>query len=423
LHGIRVVDAATVYAGPLIGTLLGDFGADVVKVEHPQGDSLRHWAWTRRGESLWWAFVGRNKRAVTLKLSDPRGAELMRRLLADADIFVENFRPGTLERWGLDPADLTKLNPRLVIVRVTGFGQTGPYRQRPGFGTLAEAMSGFAYTNGEPDGPPLLPQWPLADGVTALVGAYAAMLALRTAERTGQGQIVDLSVYESLFWILGAQTSAHDQLGIVPGRLGNRTPFNVPRNCYLARDGRWLALSGGSPSVARRILHAVGRGDLAGQPWFDTSEGRLDHQDEIEEAIGAWIAGRDSAEVLAVFEQADAAIAPILSIADIVADPHYLSRESVTTVDHPRLGPLRMQGIVPKLSRNPGGIRRPGPRLGEHNHEIFHGELGWSPAALADLARDGVITDAGRSGDGPADAGDPRLPPTALLPPERTPTT
>jgi crotonobetainyl-CoA:carnitine CoA-transferase CaiB-like acyl-CoA transferase len=391
LSGVRVVDAATIYAGPMIATLLGDFGADVVKVEHPRGDGLRSWAWQKDGESLWWALVGRNKRAVTLALSDPRGADLLRRLLAETDVFVESFRPGTLERWGLAPEDLLRINPRLVVVRVSGFGQTGPYRTRPGFGTLAEAISGFADTNGQADGPPVLPQWPLADGVAALAGAFATMAALRHAERTGEGQVVDLSIYEPLFWILGAQTTAHDQLGIVPSRQGSRTAFNVPRECYRTRDGRWVALSGATTATGRRILRAVGRDDLADAPWFDEITGRIAHRDEIDEAIASWVADRDNDDVLATFEAAGATVGPVYSIADIATDPHFDERGSITTVEHPVLGPLRMQGLIAHLTRTPGRIRTAGPLLGEHNDEILRELLGCPPDELARLESESVV--------------------------------
>jgi crotonobetainyl-CoA:carnitine CoA-transferase CaiB-like acyl-CoA transferase len=386
-----VVDAATIYAGPMIATLLGDYGADVIKVEHPRGDGLRGWEWRKDGESLWWALAARNKRAVTLALSDPRGAEVLRRLLTETDVFVENFRPGTLEKWGLGPEVLLELNPRLVIVRVSGFGQTGPYRSRPGFGTIAESISGFAHTNGAAEGPPVLPQWPLADGVAALAGAFATMMALRHAERTGEGQVVDLSIYEPLFWILGAQTSAYDQLGTVPARQGSRTGFNVPRECYQARDGRWIALSGATTSMARRIVATVGRDDLAGAPWFEDIAGRLAHRDEIDEAIATWVGARDSAEVLASFEATGATVGPVYSIADIAADPHFAERGSVTTVDHPALGPLRMQGLIARLTRTPGHIRRPGPLPGEHNDEILRGQLGYREDDLAPLIADGIV--------------------------------
>lgn len=391
LHGVRVVDAATIYAGPMVATLLGDFGADVIKVEHPRGDGLRQWEWRKDGESLWWAVVGRNKRDVSLALSDPRGAEVMRQLLTEADVFIENFRPGTLEKWGLDPRDLLAVNPKLVVVRVSGFGQTGPYSSRPGFGTIAEAMSGFADTNGAADGPPVLPQWPLADGVAALAGAFATMVALRHAEATGEGQIVDLSIYEPLFWILGAQTSAYDQLGTLPTRQGSRTGFNVPRECFQTRDGRWIALSGATTSTAQRIMRVVERTDLADAEWFGDISGRIDHRDEIDHAIADWVGRRDNVDVLAAFDAVGATAGPVYSAADIAADPHFAERGSVVSVDHPTLGALRMQGLIAQLSRTPGSIRSPGPALGEHNDDVLRDQLRYPQDVLDELTEAGVI--------------------------------
>lgn len=399
LQGVRVVDAATVYAGPMIATLLGDFGADVVKVEHPRGDALRDWAWSKEGESLWWAVVGRNKRSVSLKLSDELGAEALRRLVVDADVLVESFRPGTLERWGLNPQDLLTRNPRLVIVRVSGFGQTGPYRSRPGFGTLAESMSGFAETNGAADGPPVLPQWPLADGVAALAGAFATMVALRHAEATGEGQIVDLSIYEPLFWILGAQTTAYDQLGVTSSRQGSRTPFNVPRDCFRARDGRWVALSGATTATAARIIRAVGRDDLANADWFGGIQGRLEHREEIDGAITEWIAERDSDAVMDAFNDIGATLAPVYSIVDIAADPHFRERGSIITLDHPRLGPLEMQGLIAQLSGTPGRINTPGPLRGEHSDTILRDELGYTDKEISRMRREGVVGERPPSAD------------------------
>jgi crotonobetainyl-CoA:carnitine CoA-transferase CaiB-like acyl-CoA transferase len=391
LAGVKVVDSASLFAGPVIATMLGDYGADVVKVEHPAGDNLRTLGWQKDGVSLWWAVIGRNKRSVTIKLSDPRGAEAMKRLLADADVYVENFRTGTLERWGLGWDVLHELNPRLVMVRTTGFGQTGPYKDRPGFGTLAESISGYAHINGFPDGPPTLPPFALGDGVAALTGAFAAMMALWWRDHGGTGQMIDLSIYEPLFWILGPQTSVYQQLGVVQDRTGNRAPFTAPRNAYQAKDGRWLGLSGSSQSIAERVMRLVGRPDIVEQPWFGDHTGRLEHQDELDEAIAAWIAEHDADEVIRAFEEQHAAIAPVLSIADIVRDPQYIARETITTVEHPVLGPLQMQNVIPRLGSTPGRIAHPGVELGAHNREILQGELGYSEDELRRLAEDGVI--------------------------------
>lgn len=391
LEGLRVVDAASLFAGPMIGMMLGDFGADVIKIEHPDGDNLRGFGWSKDEVSLWWALVGRNKRSVTLKLSDPRGAEVALELLESADVFVENFRPGRLEQWGLGMERLHEVNPGLVVVRTTGFGQTGPYKDRPGFGTLAEAMSGFAHINGFADGPPTLPPLALADGVAGLTGTCAAMFALWWREKGGSGQVIDLSIYEPLFWLLGAQTTAFDQLGMVQQRTGNRAPFTSPRNAYRARDGRWVVLSGSSQSIAERIMRAVGREDLIDEPWFASHAGRLEHQDHLDEVISAWIGERDRAEVIEQFERFQAAAGPIYSIDDIVDDPQFVARETITTVDHARLGPVRMQNVVPRLSATPGAIRHCGPDLGEHNAEILGGELGLSVAEMGALAEAGVM--------------------------------
>ena len=393
LAGLRVIDVSTLFAGPLIATFLADFGADVIKVEHPRGDALRTLGWSKDGVSLWWLVVNRNKRCVTLDLSKLAGQELLKQLARDADLLVENFRPGTLERWGLGYDDLHAINPRLVMVRTTGFGQTGPMRSRPGFGTLAEAMSGFAHINGQPDGPPTLPPFALADSVAALHGAAAAMFALyhRDAGGAGEGQCIDLSIYEPLFSILGPQATVYDQLGIAQRRTGNRAPFTAPRNAYQARDGTWLGLSASSQSVAERVMRLVGRADLVDEPWFKDHAGRLDHQDELDQAIGDWIGERTADEVLDRFAEHEAAIAPVYSIAEIFEDPQYRARETITDVEHERLGPVKIQNVVPRLSRTPGTIRHLGPELGAHNEEIFVGELGRRREDLDAWRREGVV--------------------------------
>jgi crotonobetainyl-CoA:carnitine CoA-transferase CaiB-like acyl-CoA transferase len=395
LEGVRVVDSARLFAGPLTATMLGDYGADVIKIEPPGGDDLRAFGWHRDGVSLWSAVINRNKRSVTLKLSDPAGAEALKKLLATADVFVESFRTGTLERWGLGWDELHALNPRLVMVRITGFGQTGPYARRPGFGTLAESMSGFAHTNGYPDGPPTLPSFALGDSIAGLTGAFATMTALWWRNLSGEGQMIDLSIVEPLFWILGPHASVYEQLGIVPGRVGNRMEFSAPRNIFQARDGRWLGMSASAHSIAERVMRLVGRPEVIDEPWFADHEGRIEHQEELEAAIAAWIAERDSAEVIAAFEEAEAAIAPILSIEDLMHDPQFKARNTITDVPHPVLGSLKMQNVIPRLATTPGRIRAPGPELGASNREILQGELGYSEAELAELASAGIIAEFG----------------------------
>lgn len=393
MAGVKVIDAATIYAGPVLATMFGDFGADVIKVEHPAGDGLRGWGWRKGGESLWWTVVGRNKRSVSVNLSKPAGADVLRKLVADADVLVENFRPGTMEKWGLDPEDLLEINPRLVVVRVSGFGQTGPYRERPGFGTLAESFSGFAATNGASDGPPVLPQWPLADGVAALAGAFATMVALRHAEATGQGQVVDLSIYEPLFWILGAQTSAYDQLGEVARRLGSSTDFNVPRETFQTRDDKWVALSGATTATARRIMLAIGRDDLADAPWFDDIDGRVEHRAILHDAIQEWVVKRDFDDVLRRFTVEGATVGPVYAIDDIVADPHFNERGSIIEVDHPRFGRVKMQGLIARLTETPGRVRTPAPERGADSRSILVDELGIDEDVYDRLVVDGIVRD------------------------------
>ena len=393
LGGLTVIDAATLFAGPMVATLLGDYGADVIKVEHPAGDSLRNLGWEKDGVSLWWAVVNRNKRAVTLKLSHDLGRQAMLRLVEGADVLIENFRPGTMERWGLGWDDLHAANPGLVMVRVTGFGQTGPYQERAGFGTLAESMSGFAHINGHPGGPPTLPPFALADGIAGLSGAFLTMAALRSRDLgEGTGQMIDLSIYEPIFWLLGPQATIYDQLGIVQGRTGNRAPFTAPRNAYLSRDGVWLGLSGSSQSTAERTVRLVGRPEIAERPWFANHAGRLRHQDELDEAIGEWIAARDAGEVVAAFSEAGAAIAPILDISGIVKDPQFVHNETITTVEDPVLGPVRMQNLVGRLSATPGGVQTTGPALGQHNSDILGDLIGYGEAEMRHMAEEGVIS-------------------------------
>ena len=391
LGGLKVIDASTLFAGPLAATVLGDFGAEVIKVEHPAGgDPARGHGHAKEGIGLWWKLLGRNKRCVTLYLGDPAGAELFLRLVREADVVIENFRPGTLERWGLGPRQLYEVNPGLVLARVTAFGQFGPLSSRPGFGTQAESMSGFAHITGQPDGPPTLPPFGLADGVTALTTAFAVMAALRARERTSAGQVVDLAIIEPLLTILGAQPTVYDQLGVIQQRTGNRSANNAPRNTYRSADGRWLAVSTSAQKVAERVVRLVGRPDLVEQPWFATGRQRAEHADELDKAVGDWIAQRSSSEVIEAFEGANAAISPVYDIADIMSDPQYRALESITTVDDPELGPIKMQNVLFRMPGAPGRIRWPGPPLGAHNEEVY-GRLGVPSERLAELRDRGIV--------------------------------
>lgn len=391
LADLKVIDAATLFAGPAIATIMGDFGADVIKIDHPAGDDLRRTGWSKDGVGLWSLLVSRNKRCVSLKLSDPRGQDILKRLVTDADVLIENFRPGTLERWGIGPEVLHEINPGLVIVRTTGFGQTGPYSQQPGFGTLAEAISGYAHTNGYPDGPPTLPPFALADGIAGLTGTYATMFALWWREHGGTGQVIDLSLYEPLFWILGIQAPVYDQLGIVQERTGNELPFSAPRSVFRTADDEWVAISATARSIAERVMRIVGRGELIDEPWFESGPGRVEHAEELHGAIAEWIAVRSTAQVLEAFERGEAAIARIYSIREILADEHYAARETITTVDHPTLGPVKVPNAIPRLSLTPGRVERAGPEHAEHNAEVYTGELGIDEQKLSELREEGVI--------------------------------
>jgi crotonobetainyl-CoA:carnitine CoA-transferase CaiB-like acyl-CoA transferase len=392
LNGIRVLDISTVYAAPITAMLLGDYGADVLKIEHPRGDPARTHGHSKDGHGLWWKVIARNKRAVTLNLSHPAGRDILEQLAADADVLIENFRPGVMEKWGLGPRRLHQVNPALVIQRVTGFGQYGPYATRRAFGTLAEAMTGFAHQTGQPDGPPTLPPFGLADGVAGLAGAIAVLLALHHRERDGgQGQVIDVSLIEPLLTILGPGPSAFDQPGIVPGRHGNRSTNNAPRNTYLTRDGRWVAISTSATPVAERVMRLVGRPDIAGQPWFGSAGERVRHGDQLDGIVAAWIRARDFDDVMASFELAGAAIAPIYDVEQLMGDPQVKALDAITTIQDEDLGPLKMQNVMFRLSESPGSIRFTGRRLGQDNEQVYRERLGLDPARIAGLRADGAI--------------------------------
>ncbi|MBA3283067.1 MAG: CoA transferase [Acidimicrobiia bacterium] len=362
LHDLRVVDISTVVAGPGCARYLGDFGADVIKVERPgTGDTTRAMGWVdpRDEVTLWWKLAGRNKRTVELDLKVPAGLDHLRRLLTTADVLVENFRPGTLERLGLAPEDLIAANPSLVVTRVSGFGQDGPYAGRPGFATLAEAMSGFAAINGEPDGAPLLPPIALTDEVTALVAAFATMVALHS----GTGQVVDVNLLESLFQLMGPLMSVWATRGELQPRLGSGIPYSVPRGTYRCADGEWVAISTSAESVAVRVMELVGLGDDTRLASF---AGRIEHRVEVDARVAEWCGSRPRDDVLATFEAAHAAAAPVYTMDQLAADPQAVARGMVADV-----GGTPMQGLVARLSETPGRLRWPGRPLGADTDSVL----------------------------------------------------
>ncbi len=392
LRNIRVLDCASFMAAPMAAMWLGDFGADVIKVEHPSGDRMRDWGTAKDGVPLLWKVVGRNKRSIGIDFHQSDGQALLRQLVVQADVLVENFRPGTMARWGLDYPRLSEVNSRLVMLSISAFGQTGPYSERAGFGTLAEAMSGYAYATGQPGGPPTLPSFALADAISGLCGAFAVMVALHERDRlSGRGQHIDLGIYEPMLTMLGHQFIEYDQLGIVAERLGSRVPFAAPRNVFLTADGAWVAISSSAQSVFERSCRAMGLDELVTDPRFADNRCRIAHADEIDEIFAFWIRGHDAATVLERFNAAGAAAFRVYNVADVFSDAHVVARGNLTTVDDVDLGPIRMQNVVPKLERTPGEIRHPGPRVGEHTDEILREWLDLDSGEIDELRQSGAV--------------------------------
>jgi crotonobetainyl-CoA:carnitine CoA-transferase CaiB-like acyl-CoA transferase len=392
LTGLRVLDVSTILAGPLAAQILGDYGADVIKIEHPtRGDGMRGHGLDKDGEPLWWKMVGRNKRTVGLYLGSPEGAGIFRRLARTADVVIENFRPGTLERWGLGYDVLSADNPGLVLLRVTGFGQHGPYAKRPGFGTLVESMSGFAHLTGQPDGPPTLPAFGLADSIAGIAGAAAVSMALYRRAHDGKGQEIDLDLLSPMMTAVGPGVIYADQLGLDMERTGNRSNNNSPRNTYRTADGQWVAISTSADSIARRVLRLVGHPEVIDEPWFATGRQRAQHADTLDAYVGDWIAQRTREEVVAAFEEAGAAVAPIYRPSDLLADPQVTALDLITTVDDPALGPMRMQNVLWRMSRTPGRIRSTGKPPGEDTEQVLVEELGLSQAEVDGLRALGVV--------------------------------
>lgn len=392
LEGVRVLDLSRLVAGNQLTQVLGDYGAEVIKIEPPAGDTLR--AWQTKGVPINWKIYARNKKSLGLELRKQSARDILLKLLPGASVLVESFRPGTLEKMGLGPEVLLARNPKLIIVRISGFGQKGPYRRRPGFGTLVEGMSGFASFNGFPDREPVLPPMYLADTIAGLYGSTAVMIALREVEqKDGKGQVIDLPLLDPLFAVLGPQAANYRLTGKAKPRTGSRSTNAGPRNVYLCKDGHYVCLSASTQKMAERVFRSVGRPDLVDNPRYRTNADRLKHAEELDAIIGAFVAQRTQAENVAYFEEAEVTIGPIYDISQIVEDPHVIERELVADYPDADMEAFPMHHVVPRLSGTPGSIRTPAPRLGEHNRSLL-AEIDIDEAHYAKLLAEGIACEA-----------------------------
>lgn len=389
LDGVRVLDISNFLAAPMCGMFLADHGAEVLKVERPGvGDEIRRWGESKDGVGLYYKVINRGKRSITLDLKTEFGVDVVKELVKDVDILIENYRTGTLEKWGLGYDVLKAINPGLIMVRITGFGQTGPYRHRPGFGTLAEAYAGYAFISGMPDQPPLLPGFALGDASTGMMAAFLAMVALQEKHRTGRGQVVDLAIYETLLTLLGPHVVNYDQLGQIQERNGSRLPFTAPRNTYQTRDGKWIAIAGSSQSAFERICHLLQRPDLIADPRFMDNRARLDNDRALDQQLQAAVGALDLQALLERSDREGATIAPVNDVAMIFEDPQIQARENIVHVFDEELDTgIGMQNVVGRLSATPGRIASAGPAIGQHNREVLVEQLGYS---LAELGEQGI---------------------------------
>jgi crotonobetainyl-CoA:carnitine CoA-transferase CaiB-like acyl-CoA transferase len=376
LHDVRVIDMSRLVAGNMLSVYLADFGADVIKVERPGvGDDLRHWR--EQGHDIYWKVYGRNKRSMVLDLKSEAGLDDFKALIATAQVLIENFVPGGLEKMGLSPEILLAINPALLVVRVSGWGQTGPYRDKPGFGTLVEAMSGFAHLNGFAEKPPALPPLALADMIAGIYGAAGVLTALRVAEKTGQGQVIDLSLFEPIFSVISSEAAKFRATGTVSMRAGNQSSHTAPRNLYRCQDEYYISMSGSMQAMAMQILEAIGRPELKQDPRFIDNDARVKNRTALDKIIAEFVGARTQAENLAIFEKAGVTAGPVFSVAELIEHPYVLGREAIVNLPDESLGQVPMHNIVPRLSQTPGQFRRPAPKLGEHTIEILK-EIGRS---------------------------------------------
>ena len=385
LHGIKVLDISNFLAGPVSSMFLGDYGAEVIKVEKPGlGDEIRYWGNNKNGVGLMYKLINRNKKSITADLRTKFGVKIIKKLVKNTDIIIENYRKGTLEKWGLGYETLSKINPGLIMVRITGFGQTGPYSHKPGFGTLAEGYAGFAAINGYQDRSPLLPGFGLADETSGLMGAFLALTALNERDKkSGIGQVVEFGIYEPLFTLLGPQVVDYDQLGIVQTRNGSRLPFTAPRNTYLTKDDKWVSISGSAQSTFERMCEALNIKHLITDPRFLDNRLRIKNSKALDDELQEAILKFDQSTLIKMFDEVGAAVAACYNIKEIFEDEHFKARKNIIAVDDKELGgPLKMQNIVGNFSRTPGKIKHTGPKLGQHNYEILVEKLGFSEKEL-----------------------------------------
>ncbi len=393
LKGLKVLEMGQLIAGPFCGAILAGFGAEVIKIEKPgTGDPLRGWRKLYKGTSLWWLSMGRNKKSITLDMTRPEGQQIARRLAKSVDILVENFKPGTMEKWGLGFEDLRKINPRLIMVRVSGWGQTGPYAARPGFANVAEGIGGIRYTTGFPDRPPVRTGTSLGDTLAGLHAALGALTAVYHRDvNGGAGQIVDVAIYESIFNMMESTLAEYDKLGVIRERLGAKIEGIVPTSTYPTKDEKFIIIGANGDSIFKRLMHVIGRADLAGNPEMQNNAGRVVHEPEIDQAITDWTLTKSYDEAYRELVAADVPTGPVYSIADIVNDPQYIARGIFETVEIEPGDTVKIPAVVPKLSASPGGTEWIGPELGEHNEEVFRGLLGMSTTEYEELVTSGII--------------------------------
>ena len=396
LSGLKVLDLSIIVAGGTASSLLADFGAEVVKIERPgTGDPLRNWGPFANGVSLWWKVHSRNKKSITLNLGVPEGQNLLKELAAKTDILIEGFRPGAMERWGLGPDDLQAVNPKLVMLRYSGFGQSGPYKDRPGFGTIAECMSGFVGMTGFQDTPPVLPPIPLADEIAGVFGAMAGMMALyhrdASINSSAKGQVVDVSLFEPLFRLCIPHITMFDMLGINRERVGNDFPDAAPRSLYKTADNQWLGLSATSQSTFEGLAKAMGLEELLERAEFKDNAARLENRESLNDELNRWLGQRNLKETMDQLIPAGGVVGPVYDAAQIMEDPHFHSRQDIIDIDDPELGQTKMLGVVPKFSETPGSVEHAGPKVGEHNRHIYSSWLGLDEEKLTELNRQGTI--------------------------------